>query len=117
MQVCKPRRGVVWMAALAACAALARGQRARAQDPPPYLLGIYFRAVPGDGVEVLRVYPNTPAEHIGLEVGDVIVSVNGRAVTSTVDFRRAMNDSGGQVRLRVRDVRTGNLVYRSARLW
>lgn len=65
----RTKYGMIGTAALAVCVALGWGQGARAQEPPPYVLGIYFRTLPGDGVEVLRVYPNTPAERIGLEVG------------------------------------------------
>ena len=113
----KAKVGMSWMAALAMFSVLASSAGTQAQGPPQYLLGIYYRALPGDGVEVLRVYPNTPAEGIGLEVGDVIVTVNGQAVTSAFDFRTAMNDSGGFARLRIRNVRTGRIEYRSARLW
>ncbi len=44
--------------------------RRREKQKAPIFLG-------GEGVMVLTVYPNSPAEQMGLEVGDVIRSVNG----------------------------------------
>jgi PDZ domain-containing protein len=42
-----------------------------------------------NGVEVTAVFPGTPADG-KLVVGDVVVSVNGKAVKTTDDLRRAM---------------------------
>ena len=44
-----------------------------------------------NGVEVTAVYPGAPAAG-KLEVGDVIVSVNGKAVETTADLQRLMRD-------------------------
>jgi membrane-associated protease RseP (regulator of RpoE activity) len=44
--------------------------RRREKDHAPVFLG-------EQGIMVLAVYPNSPAEQMGLEAGDVIVSVNG----------------------------------------
>jgi hypothetical protein len=51
-------------------------------------LGSYFGAEAG--VLVVRVAENTPADHAGLQAGDVIVSANGHDVTSVSALHRAI---------------------------
>ncbi|MEO7964254.1 MAG: PDZ domain-containing protein [Gemmatimonadaceae bacterium] len=53
------------------------------------------------GVLVLRSGRGTPAERSGLRGGDVVVSVDGRAVNSPIDFLRAMEraEAGRSVKL------------------
>jgi Lon-like protease len=47
--------------------------------------------VTADGAEVVLVQPGSPADGV-LEVGDLIVEVNGREVTTTEDLRAAFAD-------------------------
>ncbi len=57
----------------------------------------------GDGVTVVRVFPDTPAEQMGIQEGDRITQVNGQQVQSTQEFIsqiRNMNP-GDQVQLEV----------------
>jgi serine protease DegQ len=42
---------------------------------------------PGHGAVVLEVAPDSPAAKAGLRPGDVVLSVNGRAVRSSADLR------------------------------
>lgn len=42
---------------------------------------------PDQGVLVQQVYPNTAASQAGVQPGDVIVSVNGRGISSMTDLR------------------------------
>lgn len=58
------------------------GQK-REKDNPPV-----FRS--GEGVMVLEVYPNSPAEKMGLGPGDVLKSVNGVAVHSLPELSNQM---------------------------
>lgn len=44
-------------------------------------IGVSIRAASDDTVEVLRVYPNSPAEGAGLQPGDHIIAVDGQDVT------------------------------------
>lgn len=61
------------------------------------------------GARVTAVLPNSPARRVGLEVGDVIVAIDGMAVRTPDDFAAL---TGGQRRvvLTVRDGRSGNYV-------
>jgi carboxyl-terminal processing protease len=45
-------------------------------------IGIQHAFLPGVGIVVERVFPNTPAEQAGLKRGDVIIRVNGEDVRS-----------------------------------
>jgi S1-C subfamily serine protease len=58
----------------------------------------------------------TPARRMGLEVGDVIVAVNGLWLRSQSDYYRALSYSGDHVEVTVQDVRTGRLITRTAHL-
>jgi S1-C subfamily serine protease len=75
-----------------------------------YLVPTYFQDPVYGGVSgmyVNTVYANQPAHLASVEVGDVIVRVNGRPVRSYAEYNNAINASGGYASLRVRDVRTG----------
>ena len=48
------------------------------------------------GVAVVTVKPSSPAQRIGLETGDRIISVNGEASSSTAVLRKQMNRRAGQ---------------------
>jgi Lon-like protease len=63
----------------------------------------YKVEVKTNGVEVTAVFPGTPADG-KLEVGDVVVSVNGKPVKTTDELRRAMSTVkvGGGVTFGVR---------------
>ena len=50
----------------------------------------------GPGNDVVRIFPGSPAETAGLEVGDVVKSIGGIAVTDTrASSRRARAEIGG----------------------
>ncbi len=58
-------------------------------------------------VVVTRIFPGGSAARQGIEVGDVIVSVNGHAVRSSEDLRFRLGQAGRVAELGLIDVRTG----------
>lgn len=54
------------------------------------------------GVLVTGVDPNSEAYSAGLRQGDVITAVNREAVSNVAEFRKALDQAGGTVALRVR---------------
>jgi hypothetical protein len=63
-------------------------------------------------VKVMEVFDNTPAKRVqvvgtnqvaSLEVGDVLVSINGQPIRSEQDFTRAVDQSGRTMRLVILD--------------
>jgi hypothetical protein len=65
------------------------------------------------GVRVVDVKANTPAANAGLRTGDLIVSVNGRAVQSGEDFKDALAASAATIKLDVQ--RRGDVITLSAK--
>ena len=43
-------------------------------------IGVLIQRIDGDRIQVIRVYPDTPAERAGLQVDDVILAVDGEAI-------------------------------------
>jgi S1-C subfamily serine protease len=78
-------------------------------------LGVELRPV-SRGLRVVWLSEGGPAERVGLEVGDVLVSLNGSPLRDMDDLRDALQDAFGYARLRVIDVRTGRIAYRNASL-
>ncbi|MHC4165218.1 MAG: PDZ domain-containing protein [Planctomycetota bacterium] len=59
------------------------------------------------GFFVQEVRKGSPAERLGLRRGDVIVNVNGRAVTESRDFPAALGDKPDWSRVTVTRLRNG----------
>jgi C-terminal processing protease CtpA/Prc len=74
-------------------------------------LGIRCQAT-GEGVRVTEVTPGSPADKLGLEPGDVIVTVYGHPVTSAETWDWLTSYKNDYAALRIKDVRTGSLVTR-----
>jgi serine protease Do len=58
------------------------------------------------GLVVTRVKPGSPADHVGLQKGDVILEANGSAADSVEDLERASQGADVVVLLMWRDGRT-----------
>ncbi len=58
-----------------------------------------------EGVLVIRVLPNTPAERAGIRRGDVIVNVDGTAITSANQLQNVVEDSGLNQSLKFKIIR------------
>ncbi len=66
------------------------------------LLGVRVVVVSSGGVRITEVSAGSPAEEIGLRVGDIITEVNGQAVNSVADAAAAIEaQAGAQVWLTV----------------
>jgi hypothetical protein len=72
-------------------------------SPPSPALQFENRTTPDVGVEVLRIYRDTTAERMGLQVGDLIVTVNGGDIAMMGDLRNevALTGVGGEVTVEV----------------
>jgi S1-C subfamily serine protease len=62
------------------------------------------------GVKITNVQPDSPGQKAGLEVGDVIVSANGAAVSNLEAIEAASKAGGPILKVNVRDSRTGREV-------
>ncbi len=69
-----------------------------------------------EGMHVEQVMRHSIASRMGLEPGDVIVSINGRRLRTENDYFRQLSNSGNWLRVGVLDVRSGRVIERSARL-
>jgi len=72
----------------------------------PVRLGLGLRT----GVKIAEVQPDSPGQKAGLEVGDVIVSANGAAVSNIESIEAAATSGGPVLKINVRDGRTGREV-------
>ncbi len=71
--------------------------------------GIHIRSYRGRGVLVTRVSRGSPADRAEVDRGDVILSVNGQAVSSTDEMLEAVRRSPRVMRFRMKGGRTGRV--------
>lgn len=77
--------------------------------------GFASSTIPGFGERIVDVRYGGRAYYLGLEPGDVILSLNGYKLTYTGSWNDALRNAlfdGNTIRLKVRDVRTGNVYFR-----
>ena len=55
-----------------------------------------FQALPGEGVVVTAVKPDSIAARVGIETGTVILQVDQQPVSSAADFKKALDQSTGK---------------------
>ena len=115
-------RPFVVIASLAVAAALFIGGTAAHAAPPQTLiwpppshdrvpkLGFHGQVVPNYGMLVRGVVRGSEAHRIGLEPGDVILSINHYRIRSTHDYFDALRHSSGVLYLRVLDARGRGVV-------
>ena len=70
----------------------------------------------GGGIFLIGSVPGTPAEALGLEYGDVLVSINGAQVNTQGEYVAAVHGSPDEMQFVLRNVRTGQLQNMSVRL-
>ena len=56
----------------------------------------HFGADAGSGLLVAKVYEGSPAEMAGVEIGDLIVTIDGRSVAEPDDIQHALRDKAGE---------------------
>jgi S1-C subfamily serine protease len=57
-----------------------------------------------NGLKVLGVIPGTPADRLGIEVGENIMKVNGQLVNSIDSFYQSLQASGAYFKLDIEDL-------------
>ncbi|MBI4365719.1 MAG: DegQ family serine endoprotease [Deltaproteobacteria bacterium] len=75
--------------------------REGARTVAPDALGLVVRSADG-GVAVARVESGSPAETVGVEEGDLIVEINGRAIDSVATYESVTKGLKGIVRLLIK---------------
>lgn len=72
-------------------------------SPPSPATQYANRTTPEMGVEVLQIYRDTAAERMGIEVGDLILTVNGGEIGMMGDLRNevALTGVGGEVTVEI----------------
>lgn len=63
---------------------------------------LFFRPL-NEGIKVLAVIPNGPADRLGIKPGETIYKVNGIVITNNAAFYAALQNSGAFFRLEVLD--------------
>ncbi|MEY3216911.1 MAG: putative serine protease HtrA [Pseudomonadota bacterium] len=80
-------------------------RQGKSLGPAPSWLGISSQALPGGGLSVLRVSPNSPAAQSGIMVGDTLLALQGQALDNLSDFYRrlrAVGPAGSTLTLSIR---------------
>ena len=73
------------------------------------------RTIYGYGERIVDVRFGSRAAHLGLEPGDVLLSLNGYKLTYPGSWNDALSQAlynNNYIRLKIRDVRTGNIYFR-----
>lgn len=111
--------GLVLSAFVAPVAAAGPAKAYLVAPGEPYGLpkfGFSSSTIYGYGERIVFVRHGSRASYLGLEPGDVILSMNGMPLTYTGSWNDALSHAvyhdGGYIRLRIRDVRTGHIFVR-----
>ena len=91
------------------------GQPVSGQEP--IRLGVQGRQLLNRGMMITNVARATIADEVGLEIGDVLVSVNGFRVQSYADIHAALTRGDGWATIRYLDRRTGRGTTRRVRIF
>ena len=78
--------------------------------------GMSLSRIEGYGMRVNYVAPNSRAARMGIEAGDILMRMNNHRLKRLGNWKAGLYEavaSDGQVRIVIRDVRTGKFVQRS----
>ena len=92
--------------ALLACLTANLGISQNVPPAPGGFLGVGLQEV-GNGVEVTRIAPDSPAEKAGIKTGDVVTQYNGQRVDGMDQFSRMVNDTPPGRDVKIGIVRNG----------
>lgn len=87
---------------------------ATAQKKPRF--GVAASANDGDGVKVTHVFDELPGKRAGLEIGDVILKIDGKQITTEKEYSDAIDAAGELMVLEVRNAKGGNIVTLRVRM-
>jgi membrane-associated protease RseP (regulator of RpoE activity) len=82
-------------------------------DPAGKMLGVVgipVQTTIGPGLQITQTVPGTVAARLGLEPGDILLSIDGRPVPSMSALRNAIASTGDVFTLKLRNVRTGGVL-------
>ncbi|MFG0336097.1 MAG: PDZ domain-containing protein [Maioricimonas sp. JB049] len=79
-------------------------------------LGILLRHTDDQGVEIVRVVPDSPAANANLKKGDTLISIDGQPVSTYHDVTRILRDFDANDRVTVRVRRNDRLRMANVRL-
>ncbi|MHC4400975.1 MAG: PDZ domain-containing protein [Planctomycetota bacterium] len=110
------------MTALACNSVHAQTGSSSSPDPQrvPARLGFSGYVVAGIGEYIVWVEQGSPAERMGLEPGDMILTLNGESLTTEGAWASAIAQAArreGRITLSVRRSRTGNVCEQTCRVF
>jgi PDZ domain len=74
------------------------------------MLGFNGTMHPSGGMYVHNVNPGSIAEKIGLKVGDVVLTIDGRSFSSRDEYLQLLQNVGTQFHVQIRDIQTGRII-------
>jgi len=77
--------------------------------PLPELLIKHLRLDEHQGIRIQNVGVGTPADKAGLDRDDIIIGLNGEDVTDSVDFAKAVQESGAGAEIALAVIHLGEL--------
>jgi S1-C subfamily serine protease len=80
------------------------------EEKKGYRFGVRAVAHQGGGMRMLEIIENSPAQRSGLEVGDVILEINGKVINTEKDYSDAVDASGKKMQVKLINTRDGKTI-------
>ncbi|MDR1141742.1 MAG: PDZ domain-containing protein [Planctomycetaceae bacterium] len=77
------------------------------EEKKGYRFGVRATPHQGGGVRMLEIINDSPAQRSGLEVGDVILEINGKTINTEQEYSDAVDASGKKMQVKLINVRDG----------
>ncbi|MDR1384703.1 MAG: PDZ domain-containing protein [Planctomycetaceae bacterium] len=78
--------------------------------------GIQAAENKGDGIVITRTFEGLPGQRAGLKAGDVILTIDGKKITSEKEYSNAVDAAGPIMKLTIRNARDGKVIPLQIRL-